>query len=350
MKENHALPVEMSANQGRIFIDAVQLYEAYIVAYRDNRTYRGGMHWKKSKGRKYLFRSRDRFGYGQSMGPRTPELEKVLEDFRRGKQRAKERLAAIKERLKEQARYIRAATIQRVPRIVTGILRILDQHRLLGRNVTVIGTNAVYAYEAAAGVFVESPILATRDMDVLWDVRSRLRLVTADAQAGTGMLALLREADRSFEPMRKQNFRAVNKGGYMVDLVKPEPRDLFTREQRRMGSKGDLEAAEIRNLQWLVSAPGFNQVVMGDDGYPAAMACPDPRAFALHKMWLSDQADRNPLKKKRDRQQALAVAYLVSKYLPEYRFTSQELRMFPKDVFTAAAKELSGQEPPPGFE
>ena len=136
----------------------------------------------------------------------------------------------------------------------------------------------------------------------------------------------------------------------MVDLVKPEPRNLFTREQRRMGSKGDLEAAEIRNLQWLVSAPGFNQVVMGDDGYPAAMACPDPRAFALHKMWLSDQADRNPLKKKRDRQQALAVAYLVSKYLPEYRFTSQELRMFPKDVFTAVAKELSDQEPPPGFE
>ena len=83
MKENHALPVEMSANQRRIFIEAVQLYEAYIVAYRDNRTYRGGMQWKKSKGREYLFRSRDRFGYGQSMGPRTPELEKVLEDFRR---------------------------------------------------------------------------------------------------------------------------------------------------------------------------------------------------------------------------------------------------------------------------
>lgn len=350
MKENHVLPVEMSANQRRIFIDAGQLYEAYIAAFRDNRTYRGGMHWKKSKGREYLFRSRDRFGYGRSMGPRTPELEKVLEDFRRGKQRAKERLASMKERLKEQARFCKAASIQRVPRTVTKVLRVLDQNRLLGRNVSVVGTNALYAYEAAAGVFVDSPILATRDMDILWDIRSRLNLCAVDAQPGSGMLELLRKADRSFELVERQNFRAVNKDGYLVDLIKPEPRNVFTRERRRMGEKGDLVAAEIRNLQWLVSSPKLKQVIIGDDGYPAAMACPDPRAFALHKIWLSEQPDRNPLKKNRDRQQALAVAYLVSRYLPQYRFTSPELRMFPKEVFTAAAKAISDQETPPGFE
>ena len=36
------------------------------------------MHWKKSKSREYLFRSRDRFGYGKSLGPRSPETEKIL--------------------------------------------------------------------------------------------------------------------------------------------------------------------------------------------------------------------------------------------------------------------------------
>ena len=117
-----------------------------------------------------------------------------------------------------------------------------------------------------------------------------------------------------------------------------------------MGPPGDLEAAEIRNLQWLVSSPKFKQVVIGDDGYPAAMACPDPRAFALHKIWLSKQPDRDPLKKKRDRHQALAVAFLVSRYLPQYRFAATELKMFPKAIIEMAAKEMSDQNPPPDFE
>lgn len=308
------------------------------------------MHWKKSKGREYLFRSRDRYGYGKSLGPRTPKTEKTLADFRAGKEKAKERFSVLKGRLKEQARFCKAASIQRVPRAVTGILRVLDQNRLLGRNVSVVGNNALYAYEAAAGAFLDSPILATQDMDILWDIRSRLNLFAVDEQPGSGMLELLRKADRSFELVERQNFRAVNKDGVLVDLIKPEPRSVFTSERRRMGEKGDLVAAEIRNLQWLESSPKLKQVVIGDDGYPAAMSCPDPRAFALHKIWLSEQPDRDPLKKNRDRHQALAVAYLVTRYLPQYRFTSPELRMFPKEVFTAATKALSDQETPPGFE
>ena len=72
---------EMSDNQRRIFIDTAQLYEAFIVAYRRSRSYRGGMHWKKAKGREYLFRSRDRYGNGKSMGLRSPETEKILTEF-----------------------------------------------------------------------------------------------------------------------------------------------------------------------------------------------------------------------------------------------------------------------------
>ena len=347
MKENHDLPVEMSTNQRRIFSNAVQFYDAYIKASRDALSYRGGMHWKKSKGREYLFRTRDRYGYGKSLGPRSPELEKVLEDFRKGKQRAKERLQTLKERLKELARFCRAASIQRVPRLVTGILRVLDEHRMLGNNVIAVGTNAIYAYEAAAGVFVDSPILATRDMDILWDIRSRLNLVVDAEQSPSGLLDLLRKADRSFELVEKQRYRAANKDGYLVDLIKPEPRNVLTKEKRRMGEEGDLEAAEIRNLQWLLSFPKFNQVVIGDDGYPAAMVCPDPRAFTLHKIWLCDQQDREPLKKKRDRHQAMAVAYLVNNYLPQYSFSNDDLKMSPSAVFLAASLKISTEETPP---
>jgi hypothetical protein len=188
-------------------------------------------------------------------------------------------------------------------------------------------------------------------MDILWYIRAPLRLSAADSLPSKGgMIELLRKTDRSFERMKSRRFRAVNKDGYMVDLIKPEPRPIMKQELRRMGGEKDLEAAEIPNLQWLATAPKFRQVVIGDDGYPAAMACPDPRCFALHKIWMSTQPDRNPLKTQRDRNQAIAVAHLVHRYMPQHKFAPSELRMFPKTVIDAAAAALSNLELPPGFE
>ncbi len=76
MKENPILFKKMTDNQRRVFIDTGQLYEVYMNTFRKSRSYRGGMHWKKSKGREYLFRTLDRYGYGKSLGPRSPETEK----------------------------------------------------------------------------------------------------------------------------------------------------------------------------------------------------------------------------------------------------------------------------------
>ncbi len=347
MKEGLPVLKEMTDTQRRVFIDAVQLYEAYLEAFHNSLSYRGGMHWKKSKGREYLFRSTDRYGHGKSLGPRSPDTEKILAAFRDGKRRARQRLDALKERLKEQARFCKAASIQRVPRIVAAILRVFHHQGLLGKNVMVVGTNVIFAYEAAAGVFVDNPLMATVDLDILWDIRSRLRLA-ADTQhpQESGLLALLRKSDRSFERLEGQRFRAVNKSGYMVDLIKPEPRPVMKKERRRMGGESDLEAAEIRNLQWLQSAPKFTQTVIGADGYPALMTCPDPRAFALHKLWLSEQPDRDPLKKQRDRNQGIAVAYMVCRYLPQYKFVPEELKMFPRSVRQVAAGEIDGFDLP----
>lgn len=334
------LGAELSDNQRRIYIDTSQVFEAFVEAFRKSQSYSGGMHWKKAKGKEYLFKSRDRFGYGQSLGPRSPETEKILADFRSAKAHAKKQLASLKKRLKEQARFCKAAMIQRVPRVVARILVILDQQNLLGRNVVVVGTNAMYAYEAAAGVFLDHPLMATMDMDILWDVHSGLTLADNDDLDHIGLIDILRKADRSFELMGPQSYRAVNRDGYMVDLIKSEPRQILKKEQRRMGGTGDLMAAEIRNLHWLVSSPKFSRIVIGNDGYPARMVTSDPRAFALHKLWLSQQIDREPVKKKRDRDQAKAIAQLVVRYLPQYQFNISELRMFPKELVLEAKKEF----------
>jgi len=351
MKENFIAPSEMNDTQRRVFIDAVQLFQTYMQVFRESRSYRGGMHWKKAKGKQYLFRSTDRYGYGKSLGPRSEKTETILEQFRQAKQENSKRLSSIKDRLKEQARFCRAASIQRVPSVAAGVLRVLDQHKLLGKSITIIGTNAIYAYEAAAGVFVDSPIMATQDIDMLWDVKARLNLAAMNQDRPTGgMIDLLKKSDRSFRRVGRKPFRAVNKDGYMVDLVKPRPKSVIAAEPTRLGDESDLEAAEIGNLEWLVSSPKFSQVVIGNNGYPAAMVCPDPRAFAVHKIWMSRQPDRDPLKKQRDRGQALTVAWIVSRYLPQFKFSSSELKMFPKSIIDNARHDIDALTVPDDFE
>jgi hypothetical protein len=347
--ENESRFHEMTGDQRRVFLDATQLRHAYVEVAAKSRTYRGGLHWKKAKGREYLFRSHDRYGYGKSLGARSPETEAVFKEFHENKTRYQQSLKELQGRLKEQARFCKAARIARVPRIVGGILRLLEEQKLLGSNLQVVGTNALYAYEAAAGIFLESGLMATQDIDILWDVRSKLQLHAGRRIDGSGLLSILKKADPSFELIRKRSFRAVNRKGYMVDLLKPEPRPVHLVEKRRMGANGDLEAEEIRNLQWLISAPKFTQGVIGDDGYPATLVASDPRAFALHKLWLSRQTDREPIKRRRDREQAIAVCRLVLQYLPHLRFQSEELRMFPKSVVAAATKAMADEELPPGY-
>ncbi len=341
---------DLNADQRRIAIDAAQLHEAYMDAFGKSRAYRGGMHWKKAKGKEYLFRSLDRRGYGKSLGPRSKEVESLYAEFHDHKKEFSVRLNHLKTRLKEQARFCKAARIGRVPRIVTAILRLLEQHQLLGRNLQIIGTNALYAYEARAGVFLERGLLATQDLDVLWDTRSKLRLFALDEVDNKGLIDILRKADRSFELLGRRSFRAVNQAGYMIDLVKPEPKSMLKKENRSMGGEEDLMAAEIKNLQWLVAAPKFTQIVIGDDGYPAAMVVPDPRAFAVHKLWLSAQKDRDPIKRDRDHAQSLAVCKLVLQYLPELTFKPEELRMFPKALIAEVFQALDHQTLPPGFD
>lgn len=77
---------------------------------------------------------------------------------------------------------------------------------------------------------------------------------------------------------------------------------------------------------------GLKENRLPSDRIPARIVVPDPRVFIVHKLWLNRQEDRQPVKKPRDRQQAMAVTKLIRQYLPQYEFTSSEVKMFPKDV------------------
>ena len=89
--------------------------------------------------------------------------------------------------------------------------------------------------------------------------------------------------------------------------------------------------------QWLLASEKFQSIVVGQDGLPAPMVCPDPRAFAVYKQWLSEQPDREPAKTPRDRQQAAATLALVREKFPHLALDDNAERMFPAHV-----RKLSG--------
>lgn len=330
---------ELSANQARVAIDLKQTYEAYRDAHRAALNYAGGMMWKRVKGTEYLVKVITRTGGNKSLGPRSGETERIHDEFVAGKARAKERAAGLEKTIGEFAGMAREIGVNRVPSLVAATLRRLDNFGLLGRNLMVIGTNALYAYESAAGVQFDAGLLATTDIDFLWDARATLKLALLDDEVkDAGILAILRKIDRSFEPVRHQPFRAVNKDGFFVDLVKQAPHPPWKTDEPARIAGGDLAASWLQNIKWLLSAEKFSAVVIGQDGQPAPMVTPDPRAFAVYKHWLGQQADREPEKRRRDMIQAQAVIELLRAKFPHLPLDENAERMFPKAVRRLASE------------
>lgn len=333
---------ELSGDQAREAINARQRYQAWRRADSVLRGYRGSMVWSEIKGAIYLVRSaydpKSGMRRQKSLGPRSPETERMKAEFEEGRRRAKERFEEIDGLLERQAAINRAVGIGRVPLIGAKIIRALDAASLLGRGIRIVGTYALYAYEAQAGVFLDASITTTEDIDLLFDARQGVRIAHSRGVSGRSLMAILRKVDRSFERDQRQTFRAVNRDGYLVDFIKPLPDPPWTNESEQLGGQNDpdLTAAGIEGLRWLENAPLFEAVAIDERGMPLPIAVPDPRVFAAHKLWLSEQADRPALKRRRDRRQAEAVAQMVVQHLPHLPYVTEDLTMLPQSLFDRA--------------
>jgi hypothetical protein len=205
----------------------------------------------------------------------------------------------------------------------------------------VIDTHALHALEFAAGVFIGTP----PDSPLFSGAAQGLTLAATASVAPDTFLRLLRRADRSYsyKNLPGDGLAAVNKQGFRVRLLRPptarSPDRMMVRD-----APGVTVPAESGDLTALMGAPKFSQVVIGRRGDPVTMVVPDPRALALHKLWLSSQEDREPFKQTRDRCQAAALAELILRYLPQYHFFSAELQLFPAEVARLAENLVEGYE------
>lgn len=325
------------SNQQRLFlVESEQLLEIARDIQLKSAAFKGSMKWLKSGEHEYLIRLADHRGNGKSLGRKSPQTEAIYQQFQMGKAALKARIASARDQLSLQSKLNRAAGMGRLPSAVAKILS-LAHSKLNSDNFTVIGTHALFAYETLSGVFFKQELLASGDVDLMFDPRKKLSLISTKLN-GSGLLGLLKEVDKTYSIMSGSNFRAVNSNGFIVDLIIP------IQDIRRPSislAPDDLIASEVFGLDWLCNAPSVNTFAIAEMGMPIPMKVPDPRAFAIHKTWLSKREDRSPVKKPRDFEQAAMVTQALLQYLPNYALSSKELMYLPKVVVETYQDEMN---------
>jgi hypothetical protein len=172
--------------------------------------------------------------------------------------------------------------------------------------VLVVGTTAMPVYALEAGGSLADAPDETQDFDLAW--RS---LQPADGD--TPVWSALKAVDATYTVNTDLGFQALNAGGYAVDLlVAPSRAGGVMRRDRPRPIALDTQ-------EWLLPGRTVDHVVVARDGSPARIVAPDPRWFALHKLWLSAQDSRNPLKRDKDSRQGTALLNAIDEAMPHYR-------------------------------
>jgi len=298
----------------RQYIDARAVFEALEAAEKKAAEVRGGMIWRTVKGHEYLIKT-GADSSQKSIGPRNEETEAIHAKFVKRKDADESRVKTLKEELEKQQRINRAVHVGRAPDLLVGILGMLSRLRI-AEHFIVIGTHALYAYEAAAGVRFEDGALATRDVDLLWDTRKRVQFVSQMRELDTTMLAALRKVDKTFQLREDQPFTAVNGKGFEVDIIRREARDNDDPHPLRLtDDEDDFWAVQAPRASALLGAKPFSVPIVSVTGKMARMRTIDPLDFAKFKRWMSEQPNREPLKVSRDKLQASIVERVAKERL-----------------------------------
>lgn len=320
--KNHLFQ-EISDEARRQYLDARATFEAWEDARNKAADVRGGMFWKRQGTAEYLIRTSTRNAQ-KSLGPRSDETMRIYESFTARKTQAEQRLSDLTARLIHHQKLNRVLQVGRAPRLLVEILNQIDKSGL-SEHFIVVGTHALYAYEAAVGVrFGESDALATNDIDLLWDTRKRISFFEKMGYMGSSMLNIIKKVDPSFEIRQDQKYTAVNSKGFEVDIIRREAKDGDPHPLRLSDKEDEFYAVQARKAGIFLDGPRFSAMIVATTGHMARMNTVSPILFAKFKKWMSEQSDREPLRRRRDALQSDRVEELVREYLPHLVVTPQE--------------------------
>lgn len=307
--------------QARALVNLRQRYEVWIEAERALFAMPYDLRRKTVSGREYLYEIRDRSGNGKSLGAWDEERSAAFGAYHASKAALKERRSGARTALGESSRIARALRLPLLSSDAGPILREADRRGLLGSHLLVVGTNCVAAYaQEAAGLILGAPD-ETEDFDLAW---------AAEQETGeTTLWTMLKAVDPTFAINSERDFQARNAKAYEVELLVAPSRAAT------LSMRDRPQPIPLPEQEWLLLGRPVDQVVACRDGSPARIVAPDPRWFALHKLWLAEKPQRHPLKRPKDRKQGRALLDVVAEAMPHYpldhRFVAEippELRPF----------------------
>lgn len=225
------------------------------------------MFWKTQNGRDYLIRTTTRGGQ-KSLGTRSEQTEIIYKEFTVRKQRLEKRVSDLSNALELHRKLNKVFRVGRSPEILVAILNQLAVSGIADY-FTVIGTQSLYAYAAAAGVRLEIGEAEIRDFDV--DVIHR--------KAKEGQAHSLKLTDQGDE--------------------------TFVAQAEKIGILSDGER--------------FTAMIVSGTGRMARMHTFSPIVFSKFKRWIATQDNRDPIKRQRDILQAELVEEMVSEFFPNLR-------------------------------
>jgi hypothetical protein len=327
-----------SDEQARALVNLEQGYRAWMAAEQALAALPYDLRRKQIGGRSYLYEIFDRDGNGRSLGPWSAQSDVRFESFKAQKARAKAGRDAARQALGESARICRALRTPMLASEAGAILREADRRRLLGARLIVIGTNALPAYNLEAGGFIRDAPGETQDFDMAWTATE----AEPDPQA---VWKMLKAVDPTYTVNMERDFQARNAKAYEVEIVvAPSRAKTINRRDRP-------KPFALPEQEWLLRGRPVDQVVVCRDSTPARIVAPDPRWFALHKLWLSRQPKRNPLKRGKDSRQGAALLDAVWAAMPQYPLDAAFEAELPEELapFYAQWKSGRGAQPSPAW-
>jgi hypothetical protein len=307
-----------SDEQSRLLVNLRQRYEAWVVNERARAALPYDLRRKTVGEYEYLYQIHDRSGNGKSLGRMDVAREAEFQAYREQKAELKERGALLNTSLAESAALYRALRLPLLSSDAGPILRECDRRDLLGSHLLVVGTNAIAAYMIEANGFIHLPD-ETEDFDLAW-------VASEQEDSGQTVWQMLKTVDATFTINSERDFQVRNARAYEVELLVAPSRagTLSDRDQPR--------PIPLPEQEWLLLGRPVDQVVGCRDGSPARIVAPDPRWFALHKLWMSEQTKRNPLKRPKDRKQGLALLDTVAEAMPHYPIDEAFEAAIPPDL------------------
>ncbi len=294
-----------SDEQARILINLRRRYEVWIEAERALAAMPYDLRRKEVGGRVYLYEIHDRNGNGKSLGAWSEEQGQKLEAYRAAKAEAKERRAGSRAALEESGRLARAVRVPMIANAAGPILREADRRELLGSTLLVVCTNTMAAYALEAAGFIQDIPDETADLDLAW-------METEARDQQQVLWEMLKAVDPTFTVNTERTFQARNSKAYEVEiLVAPSRIGTMARTDRP-------RPVALPEQEWLLNGRTVDQVVICRDGSPARLVAPDPRWFALQKLWMSKKPTRDPLKRDKDFKQGVLLLDAIELAMPAY--------------------------------